>query len=91
MNSKKYNNIKLGIGIAKTILTFILILLFVELDYSKNFVEYITQFTTNSYLVLLAFVVLSGLAMSFLFFPVNYYTDFLLEHKYKLSNQSFFG
>jgi STE24 endopeptidase len=27
--------------------------------------------------------------MSLLFFPLNFYTDFLLEHKYDLSNQTF--
>ncbi len=89
MDSKKYNNIKLGVGVAKTIVTFIIILLFVTFDYSKNLVLFINQFSENAYLILLVFVLVTGLAMSILFFPVNMYTGFLLEHKYKLSNQTF--
>jgi STE24 endopeptidase len=89
MDSKKYNNIKLGIGVTKTIVTFLLILSFVTYGYSENLVEYINKFTINSYLVLLAFVVITGIAMSLVFFPVNFYTDFLLEHKFNLSNQTF--
>ncbi len=89
MDSKKYNNIKLGIGVTKTVVTFILILSFVTFGYSENLVEYINKFTINPYLALLAFVVITGIAMSLVFFPVNFYTDFLLEHKFKLSNQTF--
>lgn len=45
--------------------------------------------TSNSYLVLLLFVVAIGAASSILFAPVSFYTDFYLEHKYNLSNQTF--
>jgi len=91
MDSKKYNNIKLGISITKTIITFAIILMFVAFDYSKSLTEEITLYTSNSYLILLAFIIITGLAMTVLFFPVNFYTGFLLEHKYKLSNQTFMG
>ena len=84
MNAKKYNNIKLFFSISKTFVTFLLIFLFVVLGYSESLVEYIKQSVINPYMVLLVFVFVTGVAMSVLFFPVNFYTDFILEHKYNL-------
>jgi STE24 endopeptidase len=88
MDAKRYNNIKLGIGIAKAVFSFVIILLFVWLGYSLQLEEYIAAFVMNNYLVFLAFALVTGVAASILFAPVNYYTGFYLEHKYKLSNQS---
>lgn len=89
MDAKKYNNTKLGIGITKAIVGFILVLLFVWMGYSNKLEEYISSFIINSYLQFLVFVFAIGVVSSVLFAPVNFYTGFYLEHKYKLSNQTF--
>jgi STE24 endopeptidase len=89
MDAKKYNNIKLGVGIGKGIISFVLILLFVLLGYSLGLENYLHKYSANQYILFLLFVFITGLAGSILFFPVNYYSEFYLEHKYKLSNQSF--
>ncbi len=86
---KKYNNIKLAIGIGKGIISFILIFLFVALGYSSILVNYLSGYFSNSYLLFIAFVFITGGATSILFAPVNYYAEFYLEHKYNLSNQTF--
>ncbi|MCW8850252.1 MAG: M48 family metallopeptidase, partial [Melioribacteraceae bacterium] len=91
MESKKYNNLKLSFGIFKTILTFVIIFLFVKLDYSKVLVEYIMQITDNNYFALVVFVAVAGTFSSIIFFPINLYSGFIMEHKFKLSNQTFFG
>lgn len=90
MNSKKYNNTKLAIGIGKTIVSFILLYLFIALGYSVLLQNYIQNFTENSYLAFLIFVFTIGIFSSILFMPINIYTGFYLEHKYKLSNQNFY-
>ncbi len=90
MNSKKYNNTKLAIGIGKTIISFILLYLFIALGYSLLLQNYIQNFIENSYLVFLLFVFMIGIFSSILFMPINIYTGFYLEHKYKLSNQTFY-
>ena len=90
MDSKKYNNIKIGISISKGIVSFILIFLFIYLGYSKLLTGYLSTYTNNSYILFLLFVAVTGIGASVLFFPVNYYSEFYLEHKYKLSNQTFF-
>lgn len=90
MDSKKYNNTKLAIGIGKAIVSFVLLYLFIDLGFSLSLQNYIQSFTENSYLVFLMFVFTLGIASSILFLPVNIYTGFYLEHKYNLSNQTFF-
>ena len=89
MDSKKYNNIKLGVSIAKGIAGFILLFLFIYLGYSRDLFNYLSLYNSSPYLLLLLFTVCIGAASSVIFAPVNFYTDFYLEHKYKLSNQSF--
>ncbi len=90
MNSKKYNNTKLAISISKAVISFILLYLFIALGYSNWLQSYIQTFVENQYLVFLIFVFVLGIVSSFLFMPVNIYTGFYLEHKYDLSNQTFF-
>ena len=90
MDSKKYNNTKLGIGIFKGALTFILLFLLVSTNFSKMLENYLSIFSSNNYVVFLLFVFTTGIIFSIIFFPLNYYTDYYLEHKYNLSNQTFF-
>jgi len=88
-NAKKYNNIKLTVGIGESIVSFFLILLFVWLGYSLILEEYLSQFTSNRYILFILFVAVVGITGSVLSFPVSYYSGFYLEHKYNLSNQNF--
>lgn len=91
MNSqaKKYSNTKLVLGISEAIVSFILILLFVWLSYSTRLENYLRLSLSNDYLLLLVYVLILGIASSILFSPLNYYLGFYLEHKYNLSNQTF--
>lgn len=90
MDAKKYNNIKLTIGILKGILTFVLILLFVSFGYSTSLDNYLFSNIQNNYLRLIVFSAILGFTGSVLFFPVKYYVEYYLEHKYKLSNQTIY-
>ena len=90
MDSKKYNNTKLAIGIGKAIISFILLYLFIALGYSQSLQNYIQTFIENPYLIFMIFVFVIGIFSSVLFMPVNIYSGFYLEHKYNLSNQTFF-
>lgn len=91
MDSKKYNNIKLAAGIGKGIASFVLILLFVALGLSQTLLDYLSHYSANSYILFLLFAGVTGLAAGIIFFPLNYYAEFYLEHKYNLSNQTFFA
>ena len=89
MDSKKYNNVKLAFSIGEGIASFIIIFIFVQSGLSIFLESYLYRFFSNSYLVFLSFVVITGIASAILFSPVTYYTGFYLEHKYNLSNQTF--
>lgn len=89
MDPKKYNNIKLAVSISKGIASFILLFLFVALGYSLKLQNLLAGYISGSYLLLVIFVLLLGFAGSVIFFPVSYYSEFYLEHKNNLSNQTF--
>lgn len=86
---KKYSNTKLAVGISKTVITFFLIFCFVASGYSVSLQNFITNNFSGSYLIFLLFVFITGGAVSILFLPLNFYSEFYLEHKYNLSNQTF--
>jgi len=88
--AKKYSNTKLVFSISETILSFILLFLFIILGFSIRLEMYIRTMLSNNYAVFLIYLLIIIIASTILFSPINYYTDFYLEHKYKLSNQSFF-
>jgi len=90
MDSKKYNNTKLALSIFDTIAGFILIYLFVALSWSIKLEDYIRSYISLDYLVFIIFIVVIGVAGSIIFFPMNFYSGYILEHKYKLSNQNLF-
>lgn len=90
MDSKKYNNTKLFIGIAKSIISFVLLFLFVYLGFSLKLENYIRDFLQDDYFVFIIYVFTIGIISSVLFAPVNFYTGYYIEHKYKLSNQTLF-
>ncbi|MEJ2195638.1 MAG: M48 family metallopeptidase [Ignavibacteriaceae bacterium] len=65
MDAKRYNNIKLGIGIGKAVISFIGILLFVWLDYSKELEKIASLYVDDKYLVFLIFTFLIGMGKNF--------------------------
>lgn len=87
--AKKYSNTKLVFGISEAVVSFILILLFVWLGFSFQLESYLRLSIQNDYLLLLAYIIVLGISSSILFSPLNYYIGFYLEHKYNLSNQTF--
>lgn len=89
MDSKRYNNIKLWIGIGKTIIGFLLLYFFIQFGYSLKLYAYIQNHLSSAYIVFLVFILIIGFVSSIIFLPVNIYTGYFLEHKYNLSNQSF--
>lgn len=88
MNSKKYNNLKLAISITETVLLFVFTFLFLYLGYSKRLAEFLYSYTQSDYIVLILFTIITGIAISIIIFPLNFYSSYILEHKYKLSNQT---
>lgn len=89
VDSKRYNNIKLAVGIIEGILTFVLILVFVSAGLSYSLEVFLFNTFSNNYLLFIIFITIVGSSLGIIFFPLSYYSGFYLEHKYNLSNQTF--
>lgn len=88
--AKEYNRVKIITGIARSVTGFLLLFLFVLLGYSSKLEQYISGIVQNPYLNLIVFTLAVGFGGAIIFAPVKYYSEFFLEHKYDLSNQTFF-
>lgn len=90
MDSKKYSNTKLTISILESILSFSLLLMFVWSGLSTLLKHFIANsIFSNEYLIFLGFVLIAGICLSVITYPFSFYSGFYLEHKYNLSNQTF--
>ncbi len=89
--ARQYEKIKLTVSITEGIVSFVLLLLFLWLGYSKKLELFAYSFTSNPYLALVIFGLVIGAVSSILSFPVDYFFGYRLEHTYGLSNQTFLG
>lgn len=85
--SKEYNRIRILIEILNLIisLAFLLVLIFTPL--SKFFETKMYSFTSNDYLAFILFLMVIGILNSIITVPLEFYSSFIIEHKYQLSNQ----
>ena len=89
--AKKYEKIKITVSISEGMVSFLLLILFVALGYSKELEKFSFGYTSNPYFALLIFGIVLALGGSILSLPVDYIFGFRLEHKFGLSNQALTG
>ncbi|MGA9406782.1 MAG: M48 family metallopeptidase [Bacteroidota bacterium] len=88
--AKQYSRIKLTLSLIGTAISFILTLAIVVTGFSLRVENFVHSYTQSPYGELLLFGAILGLLSSIFSFPLNFYSGFILEHRYNLSNQSFF-
>jgi len=89
IQAKKYEKIKLIVKISESVVSFILLILFLWLGYSKSLELFAFGFTSNPYIALVIYGLVIGLVSSLISFPIDYIFGFRLEHKFGLSNLTF--
>lgn len=89
--AKQYEKIKLFLSIFSTVLSIIVLILFVIFGYSAALRDVVNNWFINPYLQLLSFLFVIGIAYSVISFPLSFFGDFWLEHYYNLTNQKFSG
>lgn len=89
--AKKYSKIKLTVGITEGVISFIVLLLFISLGYSKKLELFVYSYTSSPYIALVYFGLIIGVVSSIITFPIDYMFGFRLEHKFGLSNLTFSG
>ncbi len=86
--AKIYNRTKLLIGITSSVLSFAYLVVVVTAGLSRTIELRVTAFSQNPYIALLLFAFILGLGQSVLTIPLAFYSGYILERKYGLSNQS---
>ncbi|MBK8981158.1 MAG: M48 family metallopeptidase [Ignavibacteria bacterium] len=89
--AKEYSKINQIISLTETILFFVITVLFIVSGYSKSLEAFAFGFTSNAYIALLIFFGIFGIFQSVISFPLGFYSEYVLEHKYELSNQTIAG
>ncbi|MDE3057269.1 MAG: M48 family metallopeptidase [Bacteroidota bacterium] len=86
--AKRYNKTKLAVSLVETILSFAVILFVLLSGYSTRLERFSFSMATSPYIALLIFAAALGLITGIVSFPLGFYSGFILEHKYQLSNQT---
>ena len=88
-NEKLYNKIKLRLSIIDLVLDLLLITVLAFSGISI-YIAGLSAVTGNIYGDFLVFVLIIGLGLSVIGFPFDFYGSYIVEHKFGLSNQTFF-
>lgn len=86
--AKKYAKTHQIISVAGTILFFAIMVILLFTGLSKQIESIAYSYTSNDYIALLIFLGIIGAAESIINFPLSFYSGYILEHKYELSNQT---
>ena len=89
--AKKYSKTKQILSLAQSIGFFSAVILILVTGFSKTLEKIAFDYFSNEYLALLLFVLFVFEGVSLIFFPLDFYSDYILEHKYGLSNQTLGG
>jgi STE24 endopeptidase len=88
---KRYQREKLRLSIASTVLSFIWLAVLAFLFGPALGNEYTEWFGANDWLRLLASAIFLGITLEALTLPFDFWSGYVLEHRYALSNQSLSG
>jgi STE24 endopeptidase len=86
--AKTYNHTKLIASISSSVVSFLLLVAVVWLDSTRHIAEFAWAVGSYRYLALLIFTASLGLLQSLVTLPIGFYSGYIIEHRYGLSNQS---
>jgi len=89
--AKQYEKINLILSIFSTVLSIVVLILFVTLGYSVQLRNYTATWFENPYFQLMGFLFTIGAGYSIISYPLSFFGDFWLEHHFDLSNQTFWA
>ena len=86
---KRYNKIKLVVSLIGGVVSFLLTIGLLTGGYTLRIEQFVFSVSSNIYLALITFSAIFGIISGIVSFPFSFYSGFILEHKYNLSNQTF--
>lgn len=91
VDSKRYARTHQIISLTETVIFFSVLIILVFTGLSKKIEEIAYGFTNNNYVAFLIFLAITGISEGVINFPLSFYSGYILEHKYGLSNQTLSG
>jgi STE24 endopeptidase len=89
--AKEYSRKKRIFSITQSVIIYAGLIILIISGLSKSVAGLAYTFTDNDYIALLIFIGIIGAAETILTFPLSFYSGYILEHKYELSNQTVKG
>lgn len=89
--AKKYNKTNQILSIAETILFYIILFVLLFTELSKEIEYFSFEISSNKYIAFLIYLGIIGITEFVINFPFDFYSGYILEHKYNLSNQKIQG
>jgi STE24 endopeptidase len=89
-DAKRYNSIKIRISIVDLVINIIFITILAFSGISSVIVKRIELSVQNPYLQFLLFLAVVGLSAGIIGFPLDFYSSYILEHKFELSTLNLF-
>lgn len=88
LKAKTYNRIKLFTAIASSVVSFGVILALVATGATRTLEVWARSTVPNRYGALLLFALALSIVQMLVTVPIGFYSSYLIEHRYRLSNQS---
>ncbi len=89
LDVKRYNKIKLAVSLTGGATSFLLTIILLAGGYTFSIEQAAFSLSSNIYIALIIFSAIFGIISSIVSFPFSFYSGFILEHTYNLSNQTF--
>ncbi|MCB0727371.1 MAG: M48 family metallopeptidase [Ignavibacteriae bacterium] len=89
--AKKYSRTHQILSLTGSIIFFAVLIILIFTGLSKEIENIAFNYTSNNYLALLIFLGIIGAGQGLINFPLDFYSGYILEHKYDLSNQTIAG
>lgn len=89
--AKEYAQTKRILSLIQSVILYVVLLVLLFTGLSGEISGYAYSFTANPYLALLIFIGIIGISEAVITFPLSFYSGYILEHKYDLSNQNLKG
>ena len=91
ITAKRYSELKQKLSFGNSLLSFLIILIIFISGLSRELEKVSVNFSNNIYIAFLIFVASIAVLDGILTFPLSFYSGYILEHKYNLSNQTLFS
>ena len=88
--AKRYSNLRLAFSLIQGVVSVLFLVVILVTGWSVGLETLVRGWATNDYVALVIFALLLLVGEFLVTLPFRWYSGFVLEHRYRVSNQSFF-